>query len=147
MTISHHVCRFAAVAFAVSVGTSVSHAEGIAFAYAPEQGSGYCLGEEMASTVDCARQKCTESGAALEDCLPMAWCINAGWSTSVGVMHKEGLHWSEFSCGWPSRDAAIAAANVLCDLAHRGDFIQQCFVGVLWDPEGNEIYLEDEAEE
>jgi len=120
-----------------------SQANGIAFAYAPEQGGGVCVGEDAASTIDCARQKCAENTGSIEDCAPMAWCEGPGWSAGVGVMHKEGIHWSEFTCGWPSRDAAIAAAKVLCDLSFR-EYIQSCSAGVIYDPEGNEIILDDE---
>jgi len=117
---------------------------GIAFSYAPEQGSGMCMGSDAAATIECARQKCVEeSGAFPEDCAPVSWCFPAGWSVVVGVMHREGIHWSEYSCGWPSRDAAVAAGNVLCDLSHR-EYIQDCIVAAVWDEDGNETYLEDE---
>jgi hypothetical protein len=114
---------------------------GIAFAYAPEQGSGMCTGGNPTAALDCAREKCTETGALASDCARVAWCFPSGWSFVVGVMHKEGIHWSEFGCGWPSREAAIAAANVRCDLMDR-DYIQDCVVGGLWDEDGNEIVLE-----
>lgn len=115
---------------------------GIAFAYAPEQGSGMCTGGSPVAALDCARRKCVEeSGAAPEDCARVAWCYPAGWSVAVGVMHKEGIHWSEFSCGWPSREAALAAGDVLCDLKFR-DYIQQCAVGGLWDENGQPVSLE-----
>ena len=119
-----------------------SQATGIAFAYAPEQGGGVCVGEGAASTIDCARQKCAENTGSIEDCAPMAWCEGPGWSAGVGVMHKEGIHWSEFSCGWPSREAALAAAVVRCDLAHREN-IQDCAIGGLWNERGEEVALED----
>lgn len=114
---------------------------GIAFAYAAEQGSGMCTGGNPTAALDCARQKCTESGALASDCARVAWCFPAGWSFAVGLLHKEGIHWSEFSCGWPSREAALAAAEVRCDLAHR-EYIQDCVVGGLWDEDGTEIPLE-----
>ena len=116
---------------------------GIAFAYAPEQGSGMCTGEDPASTFGCAREKCVESGAFEEDCLPVAWCYPAGWSVAVGVMHKEGIHWSEFSCGWATKEAALAAGDVLCDLSFR-EYIQDCIVGQLWDEAGNPVELDEQ---
>ncbi len=116
---------------------------GIAFAYAPEQGSGLCTGDDPAMALTCARDKCVaESGALPEDCTQVTWCFPAGWSFAVGVMHKEGIHWSEFSCGWPSREAALAAADVRCDLAYR-EYIQECAVGGLWDENGHEVSLEE----
>lgn len=116
---------------------------GIAFAYAPEQGSGICTGDNPSAALDCARRKCIEeTGALPQDCARVAWCYPAGWSVAVGVLHKEGLHWSEFSCGWPSREAALAAGSVLCDPAHRGPQIEVCAVSQLWDENGNLIALE-----
>jgi hypothetical protein len=115
---------------------------GIAFSYAPEQGSGMCMGGNPTTALDCARQKCVEEAGALpQDCARVAWCFPAGWSVVVGVMHNEGIHWSEFSCGWPSRDAALAAGNVLCDMNFREN-IQECMVGGLWDDNGEPVSLE-----
>lgn len=136
----------AALAFAIClVAAGATKAQdgptGIAFAYAPEQGSGMCTGGNPVAALDCARLKCTETGAAAQDCARVAGCFPAGWSFAVGVMHKEGIHWSEFSCGWPSREAALAAAEVRCDPTHR-EFIQDCAVGGLWNESGEEIALE-----
>lgn len=115
---------------------------GVAFAYAPEQGSGMCTGGSPAATLDCARQKCVaDSGAAPQDCARVAWCYPAGWSVAVGIMHREGIHWSEYSCGWPSKEAALAAGKVLCDISYR-QFIEQCVVGQLWDEDGREVAVE-----
>lgn len=114
---------------------------GIAFAYAPEQSSGFCVGGNPERALACARQKCVAGGAAAEDCARVAWCFPAGWSAAVGVMHKEGIHWSEFTCGWPSRSAALAAARLRCDKSHR-DYIQDCVVGGLWDDTGKEVPAE-----
>ena len=115
---------------------------GIAFAYAPEQGSGMCTGGNPTTALDCARQKCVaDTGALPQDCARVAWCFPAGWSVVVGVQHREGIHWSEFSCGWPSREAALAAGEVLCDLNFR-DYIQQCAVGGLWDENGEPVSME-----
>ena len=117
--------------------------QGIAFAYAPEQGSGMCIGGNPAATLDCARRKCAEDRGELpQDCARVAWCYPAGWSVAVGVMQKvEGLHWSEYSCGWPSREAAMAAGAVLCDMQYR-DYMQECFIGGLWDENGEPVSLE-----
>lgn len=135
----------AAAALALSLPDAAAQdgPAGIAFVYAPEQGSGVCTGEDPSAAIDCARQSCIDGGAHPDDCAPVAWCFPAGWSVAVGVLHREGLHWSEFSCGWPSREAALAAGNVLCDLSYRGDFIEDCVVGTLWDENGNEVLPED----
>ncbi|MCO5147178.1 MAG: hypothetical protein M9895_13510 [Aquamicrobium sp.] len=118
--------------------------KGIAFSYAPEQGSGMCRGEDAAQTIACAQRNCVENGGDAGECAPVAWCYPSGWSVAVGLMHREGIHWSEYSCGWPSREAALAGGKVLCDLAYRQN-IEACVVAVLWDEEGNEI-LVDEAD-
>jgi hypothetical protein len=122
--------------------TSPAAAQGIAFSYAPEQGSGMCVGYNPATALDCARAACVESsGAAPQDCARVAWCYPAGWSVAVGIMHREGIHWSEFSCGWPTREAALAAGAVRCDAQYR-DYIQDCVIGGLWDEAGNPVALE-----
>jgi hypothetical protein len=116
---------------------------GIAFAYAPEQGSGVCTGGSPSAALDCARSRCAASSGALpSDCARGAWCYPAGWSVAVGIMHREGIHWSEFSCGWPSREAALAAGKLRCD--HQDDaYIAECVVGGLWDETGEEVSLEE----
>ncbi|MDP3898854.1 MAG: hypothetical protein Q8Q62_19460 [Mesorhizobium sp.] len=114
---------------------------GIAFAYAPEQASGVCVGGSPDKAFACARQKCVDGGAAAADCARVAWCFPAGWSAAVGVMHKEGIHWTEFTCGWQSREAALAAADIRCDTAQR-PYIQECALGGLWDDSGKEIPVE-----
>jgi hypothetical protein len=132
----------AAFLLSLAFHASAAHANGIAFSYAPEQGSGMCMGEDAAQTISCAQQKCAEIAGSIEDCVPMTWCSNAGWSFGAGLMHKEGIHWSEFSCGWPSREAALAATKVFCDLSFR-EQITACSAGILYDPDGNEIALDE----
>lgn len=114
---------------------------GIAFAYAAEQGAGVCVGGSPEKAMACARQKCTANGAAAEDCARVAWCFPAGWSAGIGIMHKEGIHWSEFTCGWPSKAAALAAGKLRCDQQDKA-MIQECNVGVVYDPTGREITVE-----
>lgn len=134
--------QFLFLAFCIAAA-SPAGAQGIAFAYAVEQGSGMCVGDNPATALDCARAACVESsGAAPQDCARVAWCYPAGWSIAVGIMHREGIHWSEFSCGWPTREAALAAGAVRCDEQFR-DYMQDCVVGGLWDDTGNPISLED----
>ena len=114
---------------------------GIAFSYAPEQGAGVCTGPSPEDAFSCATAKCTESGALTEDCAPVAWCFPAGWSAGIGVMHREGIHWSEFTCGWQTRDAALAAGRLRCEQMD-AKMIQGCSVGVLYDPDGAEMAVE-----
>ena len=114
---------------------------GIAFAYAAEQGAGVCVGGSPENAMACARQKCTENGATVEDCARVAWCFPAGWSSGIGIMHKEGIHWSEFTCGWPSKAAALAAGKLRSDQQDKA-MIQECNVGVVYDPTGKEIPVE-----
>jgi len=130
-----------AFAFLISIlspGVVQAEQTGIAFAYAPEQGAGHCTGNDPAAAFDCARAKCTESGAAAEDCAPVDWCFPAGWTAGIGIMHKEGIHWTEYSCGWETKEAAQAAAAVRCDLQQR-PYIQECSAAVFYDPDGNEL--------
>jgi len=124
--------------------TASASPQGIAFAYAPERGSGVCTGENAGETLECARNNCVEqSGASPDDCAQMTWCANAGWSVGVGIMHKEGIHWSEFSCGWPTQESALAAGAILCDAEHR-EFIAECTVGMLWNKVGQEFPMDSD---
>ncbi len=127
-----------AIGFGLSVPAMAQGQKGIAFSYAPEQGQGVCTGDDAASTFECAKKQCMESGAAAEDCAPVAWCFPAGWTAAIGVMHKEGIHWTEYSCGWESKAAAQAAAKVRCDTGIR-PYIQECSAGLFYDPDGNEV--------
>ncbi len=111
--------------------------KGIAFVLAPEAAMGVCTGATLTAAVDCARQKCVAGGGAESECAAVAWCMPAGWSASASIMHKEGIHWSEFTCGWPSKAAALAAAHVRC-ASQNPEFIQECVVGATWDENGQE---------
>lgn len=115
--------------------------QGIAFAYAPEQGMGVCVGGSPEKTLACARTRCVESGAATEDCARVAWCFPSGWSAAIGVLHREGIHWSEFTCGWPSKDAAVAAGKLRCEHQNK-EFITQCSVSVVYDEAGKEEWID-----
>ena len=130
-----------ALAFALPSATAQDGPKGVAFAYAAEQGMGVCVGGSPEKALNCARAKCTSSGAAAEDCARVAWCFPAGWSAGIGILHKEGIHWTEFTCGWPTKEAAIAAGKVRCEHQDKA-FIQDCSVGVTYNPEGNEIAAE-----
>ena len=109
--------------------------KGIAFAIAPEQSDGMCIGDSPAKTLDCAREKCVTAGALAEDCARVAWCFPMGWSAQVSILHKEGISWSEYLCGWDSRRAVDAAARIKCDAKLR-PFIQECAVVQVWDRDG-----------
>jgi hypothetical protein len=132
----------AAVTFlAVSASPAAAQNAGIAFVVAPEQATAFCLGDDPGAAFDCAVAKCAEQGAAAEDCAPVAWCMPAGWTAGIGVMHKEGIHWTEYSCGWETLEAAKQAAQVRCDQQQR-PYVQECSAGVFYDPDGNEIAAE-----
>ncbi len=134
--------RIAIVAAALAFSApALADQTGIAFAYAPEQGMGVCTGGNPDKAFACAKAKCAESGAAPSDCARVAWCFPSGWSAGIGIMHKEGIHWSEFSCGWPTKDAALAAGRLRCDAQDKA-FIAECSVGVVYDPDGKEIAAE-----
>lgn len=119
--------------------------KGIGFAYAVEQGSGVCMGNSP-EALDCARQVCAEqSGAYPSECMRVAWCYPSGWSVAVAFFSEaSGAHWSEFSCGWPSKESAVAGGKILCSahMQYKERDISECLVTVLWDPQGQEIVLE-----
>jgi hypothetical protein len=131
----------ALILVAVSPPSIAQEQTGIAFAYAPEQGMGVCTGGSPEKALGCARSKCMESGALAEDCARVAWCYPGGWSVGVGIMHREGIHWTEFTCGWPTREAAVAAGKVRCEHQNK-EFITDCVAAVVYDEQGNELPVE-----
>jgi len=137
----HAISIVALSLFALVPASAQDNRSGIAFAYAAEQGAGICTGGSPEKAMACARAKCAESGAMAQDCARVAWCFPAGWSVGVGVMHKEGIHWSEFSCGWPTKEAAIAAGKLRCEHQDKS-MVQDCVASVVYDPDGKEIPVE-----
>ena len=109
---------------------------GIAFVQAPEMSSGICTGKDAASAFSCARQQCIDGGGTAEDCVDMAYCFPALYSVQVSILHNEGLHWQEFFCGWDSREAAMDAAKVACDVSKR-PYISECVAAAIYDEDGN----------
>lgn len=108
---------------------------GIAFVQAPELATATCTGQDPASSFACAEQKCIDAGGTAEDCVEMAYCFPALYSVSVSILHKEGIHWQEFHCGWDSREAALDAAKIACDTAKR-PFIAECVASAIYDENG-----------
>jgi hypothetical protein len=112
---------------------------GIGFAVAPEQSAGHCVGANAEATLGCARSRCAETeGVAPSDCLRVKWCFPAGWSADVFMQHREGPHWHEYLCGWDSREAVEAAAWLSCDRDRR-DYLIECALVQMWDPDGRAI--------
>jgi hypothetical protein len=108
---------------------------GIAFAIAPEQAEGVCIGENADETLACARQECAGQGADLHDCQPAALCFPMGWSADLFVQHVEGVHWHEYLCGWPSREKLIAAVDLRCDLSGE-EYLADCRPVRFWNDRG-----------
>lgn len=108
---------------------------GIAFVQAPAQGSGVCAGNTPDDAFACAIKQCVKSGAESQNCIRTNWCFPSGWSADVFLLHNEGVHWHEVTCGWPSQNAALEAAKITCDRKER-DFIVDCTVVQIYDPEG-----------
>ncbi len=117
--------------------TSTAFAErvGIAFVQAPEQGSGVCTGTTPDKAFACAVKACMKSGAEDTDCLRTNWCFPSGWSADVFLLHNEGVHWHEVTCGWSNQNAALKAASIICDTKER-DFIVDCSIVQIYDPNG-----------
>lgn len=108
---------------------------GIAYVQAPEQGGGVAMGATPEEALAGARQGCIETGADARDCLPIAWCMPAGWSVDVFVQHVEGIHWHEFYCGLPERAIAEQVANAVCNLDAR-PWLVVCQAAQVYDPDG-----------
>ena len=116
--------------------------QGVAYVVAPEQSFGLCFADNADSAFSCARTKCTANGTQSSDCLRVKWCYPAGWSADLFLQHREGPHWHQYLCGWPSREDAEAAAKLVCEGSQK-EWLIECSVVGLWDPEGNARNLED----
>lgn len=130
----------AVLAILLAVSCGVARAQGpvgIAFAEAPEMGSGVCVAGNPDAGFACAREKCMQGGAEARDCLRVAWCYPAGWSVDVFMQHREGPHWHEYSCGWASREAAEKAVQIKCGPPATEQLIE-CAAMRFWDPQGTE---------
>lgn len=126
------ILAFTQLAFAQSGLT------GIAITQAPEAGGGMCYGEDAADTIACAQADCvTQTELEIKDCFVTNWCAPAGWTLDVFIQSKDGPHWHEFSCGWPTREQAELSAKIICQAEH----ILGCMPVVVWSPAGQRIEL------
>lgn len=105
---------------------------GVGFVVSPEQAYAHAFAPNPDDAFSMARSECRDQGG--EECLRVAWCYPAGWSGWLGVMLTE-FHYSHPMCGAQSRDGLIAMMRAFCET---GDYIQECYVGVIYDPDGNE---------
>lgn len=129
--------RLATAIIVLAAASCPATAQGIAFAEAPEQSSGVCVGDNPDQALACARKKCADDGAEPGDCLRVRWCYPAGWSADIFLQHKEGPHWHEYLCGWDSREAVLRAIEVACDRVRR-DYLIECSAVRFWSPDGSE---------
>jgi len=123
------------------IGSTPARAQGplgIAYVAAPEAASGTCTGANPDEAFACARRACAKGGVQPGQCLRVAWCFPAGWSTDVFMQDNNGLHGHEFSCGWPSRELAEAAAALRCDKSKR-ERVAFCEVVRVLGPDGGEV--------
>jgi hypothetical protein len=111
---------------------------GIAFATAPEQAEGVCIGDDADEALACARRECAAQGPDVQDCGPVALCFPMGWSADLLVEHAEGLHWHEYLCGWPTREKLIAAVNLRCDLTDH-EYLVDCRPVRFWTDRGEAL--------
>lgn len=111
---------------------------GIAIIQAPEQFAGHAMGATPPEAIGRATAECLASGVLAQDCLVTNWCFPAGWTITLAVMHREGLHWSESYCGLPERAIALAQAEALCDLDAR-PWLTDCTLAAVLDPEGRAL--------
>lgn len=108
---------------------------GIAFVQAPEQSSGMGVSPDITTAITTAMHQCVGGGAAPEDCIITNWCQPAGWSIDLFVMHVEGIHWHEVTCGLTERSIAEAVAAQICADGAR-DYVSDCSLVQLYDPNG-----------
>ena len=76
-----------------------------------------------------------EGGAEAADCIPTNWCQPAGFSIDLFVMHTEGLHWHEVTCGLPTEEIARATAAAICTQGAR-PWIADCQLVQIYDRDG-----------
>ncbi|MEM7291598.1 MAG: hypothetical protein AAF412_14705 [Pseudomonadota bacterium] len=112
--------------------------KGIAFVEAPEQSSGLCFADNADKGFACAKKECTANGTISSDCLRVKWCYPAGWSADIFMQHKEGPHWHQYLCGWASRQDVELAAKVMCEGSQK-EWLIECSIVSIWDPEGKKI--------
>lgn len=114
--------------------------KGVAIVSAPEQSFGMCFADNADKGFACAKAECTENGTLSSDCLRVKWCYPAGWTADVFMQHREGPHWHQYLCGWASREDADAAAKLMCNGSQK-EWLIECTIVGLWDPEGNKVTL------
>jgi hypothetical protein len=113
---------------------------GIAFVQAVEQSHGVCTGETPEKAFACAMKQCIENGTLAEDCIPMKWCMPAGWSADIFKQHKEGPHWHDYLCGWDSESDLDAAIKVACE-GSSVEYLIECTAVAKWRPDGSVMEL------
>lgn len=121
-----------AMAFPLAAG---AQALSVAVSQAPEQSWGIGFGDTPEAAIARATAACVEGGAEAPDCLLTNLCHPSGWTITVGVMHVEGLHWSETYCGLPERETALRLYEAVCDLSVR-PWLSMCELAVIHDPSG-----------
>ena len=115
---------------------------GVAFAEAPEMATGLCFADNADAGLACAKDKCIERGvergmdwaSMSRGCLRVAWCYPARWSADIAIMHKMGMHFHRFLCGWSTREDIEAASGIVCADPN----VLMCNI-ILIDPQGNEL--------
>lgn len=137
------MCRVAVVAgLGLTPALAQEGPQGIAFVQAPEMASGVAMAATPEAGFAAATAQCVAGGALAEDCLPTNWCLPAGWSVDLFVMHQEGLHWHEVHCGLPSYEAAEQLAAALCAPEAR-DWVSECMPVQFYDPDGTALLSDD----
>jgi len=128
----------AVLGFGLMPAKAQDEPQGIAFVQAPEMASGMAMAATPDAGFAAATAECIKGGAMAEDCLPTNWCLPAGWSVDLFVMHQEGLHWHEVHCGLPSYEAAEQVAAVLCAPEAR-EWLSECLPVQFYDPDGTAL--------
>lgn len=123
----------------MSIGSvSAQSVQGIAIAQSPEEGFQACHGESADATLNCARQKCRESGAS--NCLRVRWCYPAGYSGAMSFLANRELTQVTFLCGAPSETGLQRMLAALCASEASAT---ECRLMVMWAPNGTETERSD----
>jgi hypothetical protein len=130
----HPISRILVFTFLLLFSPLSALADGIAIVQAPEQSFGICTGKNAKQAFACAKKQCAKGGAAVEDCIEMAYC-ESGWTVDVFMQSKEGNHWHEYHCGWKTRKEAEAAGKLACN-AERKTQLMECAAVQYYDPQG-----------
>jgi hypothetical protein len=127
----HPISRILVFTFLLLFSPLSALADGIAIVQAPEQSFGICTGKNAKQAFACAKKQCAKGGAAVKDCIEMAYC-ESGWTVDVFMQSKEEQSLARISL---RLEDAEAAGKLACN-AERKTQLMECAAVQYYDPQG-----------